>query len=239
MPTILIQTGHVAPREPGFETGTGAAGEQEAVKAISAQLEAVLKTDNRFQYRVIPGKIPGDIKSGAFKVDAFVSLHCDGSTDKTRRGWGVGYPAGAVNRSLATGIAAELVKIHPSKRLPDNYTTNMSGYYGWSRVPTPGPEVLVEHGFVSNPAERQWIHDEADKIARCYYAAFLKAFGMPVKPPKPAGSWVTPEEAVAYWDASKPVWEMLPGPRPKPAWVWQMENELARRRAALAAAEDV
>src|SRR5688500_15045819 len=139
MPTLLLQKGHHAPREPGFEGGTGASGEQQVVGVLGDALEKILKGDNRFAVRVIPGKIPLDVRSGAFEVDAFLSLLCDGSNDKDRRGWGVGYPSGAVNKKCAQDIATELAKIHPSGRLTDNYTTNMSGYYGYSRVPTPGP----------------------------------------------------------------------------------------------------
>jgi N-acetylmuramoyl-L-alanine amidase len=233
MPTVLIQTGHVAPREPGFEDATGATGEQEVVKVIAAQLVTVLAADSRFAARVIPGKVPADVRSGGFEVDAFISLHCDGSKDKSKRGWGIGYPSGAVNKKLSDLVGVEIAKIHPSARMRDNYTSDMSGYYGYSRVPTPGPEILVEHGFVSNAAERKWLIEEADAIARAEYRALLAFYGLPVKPPKPVGSWITPEEAQAAWNPSLPIWDTLPGPRGKPEWFWQAEKELQRRRAAL------
>lgn len=237
MPTILIQLGHVAPREPGFEDGTGAAGEQEVVKKIGAELEKVCKADSRFAVRVIPGKVPADVRSGAYAVDAFISLHCDGSADKTRRGWGIGYPSGKVNKQLADAVGAEIAKIHPAARIKDNYTTNMSGYYGYGRVPTPGPEILVEHGFVSSPAEKAWMIANAAKLAGAEYAALLRFFNLPAKPPKPADSWITPEEAQAAWDPSKPIWLDLPGPKGKPEWLWQDIIELDRRKAVLRSAD--
>lgn len=233
MPTILIQQGHVHPREKGFEDGTGATGEQEVVRKIGVALAGILGKDSRFTAKVIPGAIPLEVKSGAFQVDAFLSLHCDGSRDPNRRGWGVGYPAGKVNQRFAALVAEEIARFHPSERIRDNYTPNMSGYYGWSRVPTPGPEVLVEHGFVSSPAERKYLLDNIERFARAEYMALLRFYDLPVKPPKPAGSWITPEEARDAWDATVPIWKDLPGPRGKPEWFWQADKELQRRRSVL------
>lgn len=175
--SVLVQRGHWAPRERGFETGTGARGEQEVVGVIAARLVNLLASDPRFAARAIPGAIPADVKTGAYRVDAFLSLHCDGNTNPGRKGWGVGYPDGAVNKRLADLIAAEIDKFHPSRQIRDNYTRNMSGYYGWSRVPTPGPEVLVEHGFSSSPEEKRWMLDNAGLLARAEYVALCRFFG--------------------------------------------------------------
>jgi N-acetylmuramoyl-L-alanine amidase-like protein len=189
VPKILLQKGHHAPRERGFEDGTGAAGEQEVVGVLVDVVAAKLKADKRFTVRVIPGAVPANVKSGGDEVDAFVSFHCDGSSDSNRKGWGVGYPIDPINRGFAQRFAAEYARIQPSKRLSDNYTDNMLFYYGWSRVPTSGPEILVEHGFVSSPAEKRWLLANADQIADCYYKALLAEFDLTVKPtptPTPA-----------------------------------------------------
>lgn len=42
----------------------------------------------------------------------------------------------------------------------------MKFYYGFGIVQTPGPEVLVEHGFVTNPAEHQWLKAHVNELAR-------------------------------------------------------------------------
>lgn len=196
MPTVVLQKGHHAPREPGHLTETGAQGEQEVVGVIGDHLRKLLGADPRFTVRVIPGAIPADIKNGAYKVDAFISLHCDGSNDPNRRGWGVGYPSGAVNVKLASLIADEFEKLpHPSARLPDNYTPNMSGYYAWTRVPTDGPEVLVEHDFSSSPAGKAWMLTNAARIAAAEYRAVLRHFNLPPIKEEPMAAvepWVEP-----------------------------------------------
>jgi N-acetylmuramoyl-L-alanine amidase len=238
MPSILVQKGHAAPREPGFETATGATGEQAVVTLIAKELERAFAADDRFTVRVIPGKVPTDIRSGAYAVDAFIALHCDGSTDKKRRGWGIGYPSGAVNKKLADLVGKEIARIHPSDRIRDNYTSDMSGYYAYSRVPTPGPEILIEHGFVSSPEEREWLTKNAGELAAAERRALLAYFGLPPKPADPAPSWITPEEARAAWQPGESVFLDLPGPRPKPAWFWQARLEEARRLALVRGADD-
>lgn len=235
---VLVQKGHVAPREPGFLGGTGAKGEQEVVSVIGDRLYNALDADPRFECRLIPGAIPADVKSGAYRVDAFISLHCDGSTDPKRKGWGVGYPKGAVNKKLADLIGARVDAIHPSAQLRDNYTANMSGYYGWSRVPTPGPEVLVEHGFSSSPEEKAWMLANAGELARAHYLALLDYFGLkelPVKRwPLPLPKWFWPW---ARWRLGREEYKRFgpaKGPRPRsapariPDWAWRRLSWLQR-----------
>ena len=171
---ILVQAGHLAPREPGFEGGTGTNGEQELVKAIRDRLVAILRKDGRFEAIPVPGDIPNGIR-----VDAALYLHGDGSSNPGASGYCFGYPDHPTNKRLADMIAVEFNKIpgHPPHGR-DNYTGGLRGYYGYSRVNTPGPEVLVEHGFLTNPAERRWLYAHVDELAQAEYKALLRFFGM-------------------------------------------------------------
>lgn len=179
---ILIQAGHLAPREPGFEGGTGTPGEIELVKAIRDKLVALLRRDGRFEAIPVPGDIPDGIR-----VDAALFLHADGAGNPRASGYSFGYPDDRVNRRLAELIAVEFNKIpgHPPHHT-DNYTPDLRGYYGYARVATPGPEVLVEHGFLTNPSERAWLVTHVDELAHAEYAALLRYFLLePPAPPKP------------------------------------------------------
>jgi hypothetical protein len=165
---VLVQTGHVAPREPGFEGGTGTIREQELTKAIRRRLVRLLHVDQRFQ----PVPCPGDIPDGA-SVEAALFLHGDGSTNAAASGYSFGFPIHAVNEKLAGLIDAEFQRIpgHPPHR-EDNYTGGLREYYGYRRVPTAGPEVLVEHGFLTNRREQIWIFNiwgrwRTQSTARC------------------------------------------------------------------------
>lgn len=180
MKTVLVQAGHVSPREPGFESGTGTAGEQELVRAIRDRLVMLLKHDGRFKPLPMPGKIPHGTK-----CDAALFLHADGSANHAASGYSFGYPSYPANVTLARLIDAEFQKLpgHPPHHR-DNYTADLRGYYGFSRVDTSGPEVLVEHGFLTNPHERAWLKSHVNELAQAEYRALLNYFGMLTKSAK-------------------------------------------------------
>lgn len=210
---ILIQAGHIAPREPGFEGGTGTIREQEFTRKLRDKLVALLEEDGRF----LPIPCAGDIPNG-IKVDAALFQHGDGAANSTRRGFCFGYPAGAVNKRLATLISGQYMKLpgHPP-RGKDNYTGGLSGYYGYSRVDTTGPEVLIESGFLTNPAEQAWLFANITQLAAAQHRALLAYFKLA---PVDEG-----------WKLGDPPWEDLPGPQPKPDWFWDALKEYERRRA--------
>lgn len=194
MKTVLVQAGHVSPREPGFESGTGTAGEQALVLAIRDALCVFLKADSRFKALPMPGKIPRGTR-----CDAALFLHADGSSNPKASGYSFGYPAATVNVSLARLIDKEFKKLpgHPPHHA-DNYTADMHGYYGFSRTDTPGPEVLVEHGFLTNPSEAAWLRAHVKDLAGAEYRALLNYFNLIPRPkPKPVPAPVTP-----VWDVT-------------------------------------
>jgi N-acetylmuramoyl-L-alanine amidase len=211
---VLVQAGHNPPREPGFEGGTGTVREIEFTKRVADRLVKMLDDDGRFDgiYQ------PGDIQNG-IKVDAAIFLHGDGSASAAASGFSMGFPKGAVNKTLATLITEEFMKLpgHPPHHT-DNYTGGLRGYYGYSRVDTLGPEVLVEHGFLTNVGERAWMFANIDNLAAAEYRALLRFFKLPLP---------TDDE----WTEGEPIWQNLPGPKPKPDWFWTAVEELDRRRA--------
>lgn len=183
MKTILVQAGHLAPRQPGHESQTGTGGEIDLVTRIRDQLVSLLAADGRFTVLAMPGYIPHGIK-----CDAALFLHADGSVNPATSGYTFGYPAGyAVNKKLADLIDKRFRQIpHPAKRGRDNYTRDLAGYYGFGTVDTPGPEVLVEHGFLTNPQERAWLTTHTHQLANAQYLALLDYFAMTPPVPKPA-----------------------------------------------------
>ena len=137
----------------------------------------------------MPGRIDDSVQ-----CDAAIFLHADGFTDPSANGFSVGFPAFDVNRRLAHLIAEEIEKLpgHPRRR-PDNGTADMAKYYGFRHIQTPGPEVLVEHGFVTNPGEHQWLKDHVEALAQAELNALRRFFGFAAA--APAG---TPQPAPAH-----------------------------------------
>src|SRR5262245_28389796 len=124
---VLVQAGHAAPREPGFENQTGTNGEIELVTQIRDRLVNLLRADGRFE--TFP--MPGWIRPRGIQVDAALFLHADGSGSPASSGYSFGYPAYRINRELAELIDDEFRKLpgHPPHHA-DNYTPDMRGYYG-------------------------------------------------------------------------------------------------------------
>jgi hypothetical protein len=176
MKRILVQAGHQRPLQPGHESQTGAPGEAELVADIQRALLRLLDRDPRFDGIPMPGRIDDGVQ-----VDGAIFLHADGAANTAASGYSVGFPTFAVNRRLAHLIADEFEKLpgRPQRR-PDNNTPDMAQYYGFHHVDTPGPEVLVEHGFVTNPQEHQWLKDHVDDLARAEYRALRRFFGFAV-----------------------------------------------------------
>ena len=210
---VLVQAGHVAPREPGHESETGTTREQEFTLALRDRLVKMLADDGRFETIPVPGDIPDGIK-----VDAAIFEHGDGSANPAATGFSFGYPQYAVNKQLADAILTEYLKLpgHPPHHA-DNYTPGLRGYYGYRRVVTDGPEVLVESGFLTNPQEQAWLFGNLDNLAAAQYRALLTYFGLPL-----------PDDG---WTPGDPPWLNLPGPKPKPPWFWEALEEYNRRVA--------
>lgn len=167
--TILVQAGHNPPREPGFESGTGTVREIEFTAAMQKRVVSLLRADTRFA--AIPQ--PGDLTD--VKCDAALFFHGDGSPSKAATGRSMGFPdlAGRdVNEQLAGLLDRRLADIPgaPPKHIW-NYTAGLSGYYGYRRITTPGPEVLIEFGFLTNPAEQKWLFAHLAEQANAVYLA--------------------------------------------------------------------
>lgn len=177
---ILIQGGHVAPREPGHEGQTGASGEQELVHAIQHKLLALFAKDERFKAVHYHGDLPE-----GFKCNLALFLHADGSENPKASGTSFGYPVHPANEKLVRLLWAEIAKIpgHPPRHA-DNYTPGLRGYYGFWRIEADGGECVIEHGFVTNPKERAWLFAHVVALAKAEYVACCRYFAFqPLGPP--------------------------------------------------------
>jgi len=158
---LIIQMGHVG-RIHGF---TGTAGEQAFTKALGSALY---------------NKFAGDPKIRLMGADdwlspqpnltkLFFTLHCDGAWNKNARDISVAYPDNSNdifsyfiknNYKILTGFNAR----------PDNYTRSELYYYAWNRKHVAAEYYcLLEHGFMTNIIERDFMVNNIDKIAICHY----------------------------------------------------------------------
>ena len=200
---VLIQSGHVFPREPGHESETGTVREQEFTRAMQKRVELVFARDRRFRVRTCSGDVPD-----GWIGDLFLSFHADGG-GASASGYSFGWPANGRDPgrgpNLARLLAAEWAALkHPGGHHTDNYTDGMRGYYGWSRV-VAATKVLIEHGFMTRPEEQAWMFAHVDEMAQATYRAILKHYGLrPVRR--------TPMATVTYGSDVVANGELLTGP---------------------------
>jgi N-acetylmuramoyl-L-alanine amidase len=179
--TVVIQKGHCfrtrgstgAPGEQAFnhhvvdEAAIEAAG---YIEAVGHRARIVLADDQRYP--------AGDV---------FVAVHFDGSVNPTASGASVGYPDAAGAAVAARWKAAYRQLGWTRGFRGDNYTTALSGYYGYSRARAAGiaARMVVEAGFGSNPGDRAFL-DSARGRTACAAAICIATTGInPLTPTQP------------------------------------------------------
>jgi hypothetical protein len=175
--TVVVQAGHLEPREPKahLPAGTGSPGEADFNETLRDRLVAVLRADDRFE----PLPMPGDILDGV-EADGALFLHADGVDDPKARGFHFGFPTWHESSTKLVGLLrSALLQVpgHPPSRGNDNSTAGLRQYYGYALVDSAGPKVVVEHGFVSNPLDRHWLYTNVARIANAEYEALCAYFG--------------------------------------------------------------
>jgi N-acetylmuramoyl-L-alanine amidase len=198
---ICIDPGHGTPPAVGRERepigpgarvfkekdGGGAAGEAAVVLAIARRTRALLLAAG---YRVAltrtgPTTTLGNVGRARFcnrrRAALMLRIHADGSTDSSRRGVSTLYPArhaGWTGDIFEPSLrAARLVQraLVGTTRAPALGLVSRSDLTGfnWANVPA----ILVETGFLSNPAERRLLHSAGyrQRVARGL-AAGVRAF---------------------------------------------------------------
>ncbi len=186
-PQVVVQIGHEEPRDQSHPS-SGAAGELALVRRIGAALVERLERDGRVDVKRIPGRFPAEISGGSWRVDAFIALHGDSVTDAAVEGYTFGFPpTSTVSKKFADLVAAQFSRFHRSHRRQDNVTGALKHYYGWDprRMPTQAPRILVEHGFVSNPVEHQWLKEHVEELAEAEYHAILRLLDLDDQQPLP------------------------------------------------------
>lgn len=177
MPILIIQMGHVA-RTAG---ATGTTGEQAFARRVATAAGRLLNGRGGWIVRAIHADVPTD----AYQGDAFVAVHCDGSTNPTAHGASVGYQGSAGQRIAQAWKRAYAARGWAGGFRSDNYTPALAGYYGVRNARSVGNTAafIVECGFLTNPDDRAALTrpDGADRVA----LAIGDALGIPTGTPTP------------------------------------------------------
>lgn len=196
-PVVALQAGHWKANEQPAEfarlrssTGAVAGGVREVDLNVDIAHRAAeyLRAWGNVAY-VLPATVPP-----AYKADAFVAIHSDGHTNKNARGYKVAsyYRQWAASDMLVRELADEYGK---QTGLPMDWriTENMTNYYAFNSglyehtIAEDTPGAIFEMGFLSNSADRGFMINNRDLVARSIalgIARFLAA--------RPAEGWSAP-----------------------------------------------
>lgn len=184
---VVLQMGHV-PRTTGA-TGTkapdGVPTEQQFAKAAAAAAADELGRRG-WTVRVIGADPPS---ASVYAGEAFVAIHCDGSTDRKTRGASVGYQT-AEGRQLAEAWKAAYLRHGWAGGFkPDNYTAALGGYYGVKRAVERGNRraFIAECGFLTNAADEALLWPDGPHRFALAVADALAPSAPPNPDPSPPG----------------------------------------------------
>lgn len=162
---ILIDPGHGG-KDPGA-VSPGGVRESDIVLKVGWLLYGVLnglgiEAELTRENDVFVGLKARCKASNSFKPDLFVSLHCNAALNPHAEGIEVWTTHGDTNADPASREIFMAMKDHfPAKRFRSDYTDGDPDKEGSLYVlnHTQAPAVLVEMGFISNEAEREWLQD--------------------------------------------------------------------------------
>jgi hypothetical protein len=172
---VGIQVGHWKSNELPAElerlrTSTGAfsdgLAEVDLNLMIARQVEKLLVARG-----VVVDILPATVPPG-YDADAFVALHADGATSRTKRGYKVATPwrTSQASAALSDAIAAVYGKATGMPR-DGGITVNMRGYYAFNyrrhthAIGKTTPAVILEMGFLTNLADRKIMYGRSDVVA--------------------------------------------------------------------------
>ena len=186
MPKIYIDQGH---NPSGFNTGAEGNGlrEQDVTYEVGRRLATLLRQNGNWDVRLsrnTPDEVLGSSNATSLRqrvneanswgADYFISVHTNGSTDPSARGveaYAYSRPSRAFN--LGDDIVNSLVE---ATGFPRRGMFVRPGLYVLKK--TAMPAVLVEIGFISNPAEAAVMRDNPGLFARGIYNGIVEYTGI-------------------------------------------------------------
>lgn len=213
---VVIQAGHEGGRRnagDGSAVTVGTRGEMDVTPVVADRAAATLR---RAGLEVVREDAFYDRR---YDCRLSVSLHFDGSSTPCRSGASIGYPPGSPpgsNRPAADAWRRIYGAVWPFRWMPDNFTANLSGYYGYRWTATTVAEILIEFGELTCPDQAAWLHPRiadgrlGDLVARWAMDVLdvpgdvISETVPPAVDPWAVDAWIKARDAGAITDASDP-----------------------------------
>lgn len=157
---VLIQAGHEGrPESCAHSThrcNLGTAGERTDNPIVADEAKRILRA-----HGLSVARVPADF-DGTYDVRAAVFVHFDGARPCTS-GASIGYRSGtdapgtAADKHAATLWHEIYGAYFPYTFMADNFTTNLSQYYGFRQVRASEGALVIELGELTCPSQRAWL----------------------------------------------------------------------------------
>lgn len=183
---VGIQAGHWKNEElpeelSGLRGSTGAEGygwREVDVNLDIARRVAALLVQAEVQVDILPATVPVD-----YKADAFLALHGDANANAAASGYKLARATWSSvperEDALLQAVGAEYREATGLREHPQTITENMLQYYAFNSqrlehaVDPTTPAVILEMGFLTNPADRALLLNEPDRVAAGIAAGIL------------------------------------------------------------------
>ena len=157
--TVLIQEGHVG-RTKG-NTGSIYKGLKEAEwnTRVGKEVERLLEKEGIDVVRV-GAKIP------IANATIAIAIHFDGSDRHCATGASIGHNGTPEAKKMARHWRSQYGKFFPFKWHKDNFTKNLSNYYGFNRVTTTKGFLVLELGEITCEKQTKWLKPKLKHVAK-------------------------------------------------------------------------
>ena len=156
--TVLIQAGHVGRTTGNIGSIHNGLVESEWNERVAIRVEDIL-TKKGIRVERVGARIP------TANAEIAVAIHFDGSETACLTGASIGHDGSEASKGLAKRWRAEYGKFFPFKWHRDNFTKNLSGYYGFSQVTTSKGFLVLELGEITCKKQTDWLEPRLGEVA--------------------------------------------------------------------------
>lgn len=156
--TVLIQAGHVGRLTGNIGSIHNGLRESEWNERVAIRVEDILKKNG-----IIVDRVGANIPTANASIA--VAIHFDGSENKCATGASIGHDGSNASKGLAKRWKEEYATFFPFKWHPDNFTKNLSEYYGFSKVTTTKGFLVLELGEITCEEQTDWLEPRLGEVA--------------------------------------------------------------------------
>ena len=156
--TVLIQAGHVGRTTGNIGSIHNGLVESKWNERVAIRVEDILKKKG-----IIVDRVGANIPTTTAQIA--VAIHFDGSETACLTGASIGHDGSKASKLLAKRWRKEYGSFFPFKWHSDNFTKNLSNYYGFSKVTATKGFLVLELGEITCKKQTDWLEPRLGEVA--------------------------------------------------------------------------